>query len=105
MKIKSWIATFLLLSFVVLLTPRSLWHNCAHESALTYHHRKSVGLSFEKKVPNCDFCDYTLSLAEEALSFLRIRKRIAFSENQINFSSLYVQCFDNQELRRGPPVM
>jgi len=104
MKINSWIVSFLLLSFVVLVTPRALWHDCAHEVDAS-HHQKSSGFTFEKKVSTCDFCDYDLSLSEEPLSFLRIKQRITFLEKPTFYKSLYVQYFVNQELRRGPPTI
>ena len=104
MKINSWIVSFLLLSFVVLVTPRTLWHDCAHEVDAS-HHQKSSGFTFEKKVSTCDFCDYDLSLSEEPLSFLRIKHRITFLEKSTFYKSLYVQYFVNQELRRGPPTI
>ena len=104
MKINSWIVSFLLLSFVVLVTPRALWHDCAHEVDAS-HHQKSSGFTFEKKVSTCDFCDYDLSLSEEPLSFLRIKHRITFLEKSTFYKSLYVQYFVNQELRRGPPTI
>ena len=104
MKINSWIVSFLLLSFVVLVTPRALWHDCAHEVDAS-HHQKSSGFTFEKKVSTCDFCDYDLSLSEEPLSFLRIKHRITFLEKPTFYKSLYVQYFVNQELRRGPPTI
>ena len=104
MKINSWIVSFLLLSFVVLVTPRALWHDCAHEVDAS-HHQKSSGFTFEKKVSTCDFCDYDLSLSEEPLSFLRIKQRITFLEKPTFYKSLYVQYSVNQELRRGPPTI
>jgi hypothetical protein len=104
MKINSWIVSFLLLSFVVLVTPRALWHDCAHEVDAS-HHQKSSGFTFDKKVSTCDFCDYDLSLSEEPLSFFRIKHRITFLEKPTFYKSLYVQHFVNQELRRGPPTI
>jgi hypothetical protein len=104
MKINSWIVSFLLLSFVVLVTPRTLWHDCAHEVESS-NHQKSSGFTFDKKVSTCDFCDYDLSLSEEPLSFLRIKQRITFLEKPTFYKSLYVQHFVNQELRRGPPTI
>lgn len=103
MKINRWIVSILLLSFVVLVTPRTLWHNCAHEVKVS-NHQKFSGFTFEKKVSTCDFCDYDLSLSEEPLSFLRIKQRITFFEKPQFFSFLYFQYFDSQELRRGPPA-
>jgi len=105
MKIKSWIATFLLLSFVVLFTPRSLWHSCAHDLVASSHQQKSEGFVFEKKIPACDFCDYSLSLATEPLSFLGIHRQISFYEKPVVITTTSIQYFDNQELRRGPPAM
>jgi hypothetical protein len=104
MKIKSWIATILLLSFVVLITPRSLWHSCAHD-LVSFHQQKSEGFVFEKKIPACDFCNYSLSLATEPLSFIGFQRQISFYEKPVVITSISIQYFDNQELRRGPPAM
>lgn len=104
MKINSWIVSFLLLSFVVLVTPRTFLHDCAHEVEASTH-QKSSGFTFEKKVSTCDFCDYDLSLSEEPLSFLRIKHRITFLEKPTFYKTLYVQYFVHQELRRGPPTI
>ena len=104
MKIKFWIASFLLLSFVVLVTPRTLWHDCTHEVEAAKP-QKFSGFTFEKKVSTCDFCDYDLSLSEEPLSFLRVKHRITILEKSRIYKSLYVQYFVNQELRRGPPTI
>jgi len=104
MKIKSWIASFLLLSFVVLLTPRSLWHDCTHEVEVS-NHQKSSGFTFDKKVSTCDFCDYDLSLSEEPYQVLSIKQQISFVEKPSSLSSIYIPYFDNQELRRGPPAL
>jgi hypothetical protein len=104
MKINSWIVSFLLLSFVVLVTPRTLWHDCAHEVDAS-HHQKSSGFTFKKKVSTCDFCEYDLSLSEEPLSFFRFKQRIIFTVKPTFYKALYVQYFVNQELRRGPPTI
>ena len=103
-KYKKYIGISILLAFVVIVTPRALWHDCAHELEAS-NQQKSSGFTFEKKVSTCDFCDYDLSLSEEPLSFLRIKHRITFLEKPTFYKSLYVQYFVNQELRRGPPTI
>ncbi len=104
MKIKSWIASILLLSFVVLFTPRTLWHTCAHELEAS-NHQKHTGYTVDKKVSTCDFCEYDLSLSEEPLSFFRFKQRIIFTVKPTFYKAFYVQYFVNQELRRGPPTI
>ena len=65
MKFKIWIAYSLLLSFFVLVTPRTLWHNCEH----TEHQiqKKNNDSQTKTKLENksCFACDFDLGFVDQ----------------------------------------
>ncbi len=104
LELKKFIAYSLLVSFVVLLTPRGMWHHHHddHEHAnleLHDHHDSDS----ENVHEDCFQCDYDLDVAEQALSYkYRFGQKNNYKHPEIvnYFVSQQKLDFDNL---RGPP--
>jgi hypothetical protein len=104
-KIKIWIAYSLLLSFFVLVTPRTLWHNCEHT---THSHSSSSkdphSLNhIEKK--SCFACDFDLGFIDQPNLISYVVQKQYFPLNvKVLFSKYISSTFDNFS-HRGPPIV
>jgi len=96
------VAYLLLLNFLVLFTPRDIWHECDHHSE---HHELSKEIKFET-VANIDFClacDYHLGIIDtpESISF-KVQSQHFNTIDQVLFSVYRSVSFDSYS-HRGPP--
>ncbi len=104
MKLKRWTSYFLLLSFLVVLSPRSIWHDCKSDSHSHYTSSKDKSkVHFEQK--NCFACDYDLGFIDQPEIF-----SISFSKKQFNkFNQLLNTQYEVSKfdlfLKRGPPII
>ena len=103
MKIKIWIAYSLLLSFFVLVTPRTLWHNCEHT---THSHSSSSkdphSLNhIEKK--SCFACDFDLGFVDQPGSIVSFAFKKFYPKTVekplLTASKIVLPLFS----KRGPP--
>jgi len=103
MKLKKWITWSLLFSFFVLVTPRTIWHNCNQESHT--HHSKdehsSQDLKIEKKCFACDFSIDFLTINTSSLYHYKPKPSVLSCSLFESFKqSISFQSFSH----RGPPV-
>lgn len=104
MKLKRWISYSLLLSFFVVLTPRTFWHNCKTESHSHYSSsNEKLKVHFEQK--DCFACDYDLGFIDQPVFFSSSFVKIQFHKwNQVLPAQYIVSKFDFF-LKRGPPLI
>lgn len=95
---KKFLAYLLLIAFGVLLTPRTIWHECEDH----HDHNDAVSTHFEKK---CYACDYDMNAAEEPVyfspnfftAFYPKQKDVRVNVRPIEFVRTH--------LLRGPPIV
>ena len=105
MKIKIWIAYSLLLSFFVLVTPRTFWHTCEH----SIHSHSSTSKDphslnhIEKK--SCFACDFDLGFVDQPSSILvfKFQRNYCFETSHISYivNAESINLFSD----RGPPII
>ncbi len=105
MKFRVWITYSLLVSFFVLVTPRTLWHNCEHpvHSHVTKNDDPHSVNHLEKK--SCFACDFDLGLADQPtqiVSFFTPKKHVNRTNELI--SSIENSAFTLFN-KRGPPTV
>ena len=105
MKIKIWIAYSLLLSFFVLVTPRTFWHNCEH----SIHSHSSTSKDphslnhIEKK--SCFACDFDLGFVDQPSSILVFKfQPIYFTKIRQNRYTIIAESI-NLFSDRAPPII
>ena len=105
MKIRIWIAYSLLLSFFVLVTPRTFWHNCEH----SIHSHTSTSKDphslnhIEKK--SCFACDFDLGFIDQPSSILVFKfKRNYCSETIQSHFKVNTETIDLFS-GRAPPII
>ena len=105
MKVRKWIVDSLLLSFFVLLTPRTLWHHCdenSHSHASELKKNTSNTLSFKTK---CIACDYDIDFME----FTSINLCHFKQKPSEKLSKQLYSCFLDSDFssfsHRGPPTI
>jgi len=99
------ITTYLLLiNFLVLFTPRDIWHKCDDQK-----HKKET--SKDLKIQNsekdiyCLACDYDLSFSNQPSTFsFNFYSKYFETSNELLFDLYQSNSFENF-LRRGPPVV
>jgi hypothetical protein len=69
-KIKIWIAYSLLLSFFVLVTPRTLWHECEHTTHSHSTNSKDPHSLNHIEKKSCFACDFDLGFVDQPGSVL-----------------------------------
>ena len=105
MKIRICIAYSLLLSFFVLVTPRTFWHNCEH----SIHSHSSTSKDphslnhIEKK--SCFACDFDLGFVDQPTSivFFKFKRNYCFEIPQIRFDTIAETI--NLSSGRAPPII
>ena len=101
---KKIITYLLLLNFLVLFTPRQIWHECNNHAE---HKTVSKELKFETadEVDFCLACDYDLGFIDQpnSISF-KIQSQYFEEINQVLFSVYRSNAFNNFS-HRGPPIV
>lgn len=99
------LAFIVLISFLALLTPKSIWHDCSHEKhAVGEQASKTTKRSFQQGYEKCQVCDLHIPLSSAPLAAFRITfhhisdVRIPAEVLQPDFSDI------NSLPLRGPPV-
>ncbi len=105
MKIRIWIVYSLLLSFFVLVTPRTFWHNCEH----SIHSHSSTSKDphtfnhIEKK--SCFACDFDLGFVDQPTSILvfKFQRNYCFKISHISYgvNPETIDLFSS----RAPPII
>ena len=103
---KRTVAYLLLLSFLVLFTPRDIWHECDHHSD---HKELSDELKFDVissiDVDFCLACDYELGFIDTPTSnSFKVLSTHFNALNQVLFSIYRSNSFDSYS-HRGPPMV
>ena len=104
MKFKKWIVYSLLLSFFVLLTPRTIWHDCDQDSHS--HISKNDHLKHDFKFKGkCYACDFSIDFMEiNQFEFYHFKPQ-PFALNQIQFESFKHTVLFRSFSHRGPPIV
>lgn len=101
---KKIITYLLLLNFLVLITPRDIWHSCNDHSD---HKEVSKELKIETatEADFCLACDYELGFIDQpnSISF-KVQKQYFDVVDQVLFSRYRSNAFNNFS-HRGPPVV
>lgn len=100
MKLKKWLSFILLFSFFVLVTPKSIWHDCGLEKHAHFSKNQNHTLKFEKK---CFACDYNIdSFDIQSLIFYHFKLK-----NYVQIVNSYFEYNHCHEflpfIHRGPP--
>jgi hypothetical protein len=104
MKLKRWISYSLLLSFFVVLTPRSFWHDCDSESHSHYNSsNKKSKVHFEQK--DCFACDYDLGFIDQPDFFSISFHKIHVLKFNQHLTAQYIASKFDFFLKRGPPLI
>ncbi len=104
MKLQRWISYSLLLSFFVVLTPRSLWHDCDTETHSHYStSNEKSKVHFEQK--DCFACDYDLGFIDQPKYFQISFPKIQFHKYNQLLKAQYIASKFDFFLKRGPPLM
>jgi hypothetical protein len=96
-KVKKVIAYCLLLSFFVVLTPRSFWHDCDH------HHSSNQKETVVKE-KDCFACDFSLGIIDQPQQFNYRFNKSYFAKFDLTIASLYFKKKFEQFSHRGPPI-
>ena len=103
MKVRKWIVYSLLLSFFVLLTPRTLWHHCdenSHSHASELKKNTSNSLSLKEK---CFACDYDIDFMEfTSLNLYHFKLKPAEKQSDKPYLCFRDSSFSSFS-HRGPP--
>ena len=94
--IKNLLALLLLLNFFVLLSPRSLWHECKH-------HVDTNVTKDKMESGSCFVCDYDLTTASLPFSFKFKANPNRLQEIIVLASSAKIGKFISQHGLRAPP--
>jgi len=99
------LAFIVLVSFLALLTPKSLWHDCSHGSHIVQEHSSKTGKhSIQQGYEKCQVCDLHIPLLSSPLTESRIASgRFRQLKITARVQSLPVSAVHHQ-LLRGPPV-
>ena len=104
MKLKKWIVYSLLLSFFVLLTPRTIWHDCDQDSHS--HISKNDHLEHDFKFKGkCYACDFSIDFMEIHDFQIYHFKSQPIALNQVHFESFKHAVLFRSFSHRGPPIV
>ena len=97
---------FLLLNFLVLFTPRDIWHNCDHHSDhIAQSDELNVDVLSSIEIDICLACDYELGFIAKPISnSFKVLSSNYNSVNQVLFSLYRSNSFDSFS-HRGPPTI
>lgn len=102
MKLRLYISYLLLLSFFVVLTPRSIWHDCDHEDDF---HVENDSTTFKNHSQKCLVCDFDLSFESPIYTAFEINFAAPFV-NDFVYNPKKISLDPIQgNLKRGPPVV
>jgi hypothetical protein len=90
----------LLLSFFVLLTPRTAWHECEHDE-----HHQNVHQSSETHVEqdDCFACDFDLGFISQPIATVFFFEKTHFPKNIAPSTTVLYLVSNYSFSRRGPP--
>jgi len=102
-KIKIWIAYSLLLSFFVLVTPRTLWHNCEHTEHQIKKEKYDSHTVIKLENKSCFACDFDLGFVNQpgsifSFSFKKFYPK-SIEKPLITANKVVLPLFS----KRGPP--
>jgi len=104
-KIKIWIAYCLLLSFFVLVTPRTLWHNCEHDEHQVKKENNDGVSKIKSSSKSCFTCEFDLGFVDqpnEIVSFSFLKFFALSSDKPIITNSSLELLLPS---KRGPPTV
>lgn len=100
------VSILVLISFLALLLPKSLWHDCSHSDHLkTEQKGTKSGLSFSQGVEKCAVCDLHVPLLSNPLERMELAQNHISLKEKVCFrgSAVFGACY--AEPLRGPPAM
>jgi len=102
-KIKIWIAYSLLLSFFVLVTPRTLWHNCEHTEHQIKKEKYDSHTVIKLENKSCFACDFDLGFVNQPGSIFSFSFKKFYTKSiekpLITANKVVLPLFS----KRGPP--
>jgi hypothetical protein len=106
---KKWIrsvSTLVLISFLALLLPKSLWHDCSHSDHLKTEQKDTKPkLSFNQGTEKCMVCDLHIPLLSNPVNSMELAQKPVSLKEKVYFhgSAVFGACYT--EPLRGPPAM
>lgn len=98
---KSIIAYSLMLSFLVLLTPRSIWHECEHHDL--EHKHSSNEQTYDQN--DCFACDFDLGIISQPSFIQFIFEKNVYVNRTYTAFSLFTKDKFQHFSHRGPPTV
>jgi hypothetical protein len=99
MNMVKWFTYILILGFLVVLSPRNIWHDCDHE----HEHSISDLTESHFSEQDCFVCDFELSTAHQPLFFSITFPIAHFHELVVSDQALFVEGEFLPFSHRGPP--
>lgn len=101
---KKGISLIVLVSFVALLLPKSLWHDCSHEHAKTEHSSNTSKTVIDQGVEKCYACDLHLPLLSNPVGTYHPFERFFAADSFHAVPKAIVFGIADIQTLRGPPA-
>lgn len=98
----SWIV---LVSFIALLLPKSLWHDCSHPEHTKTEHCGKHPKHIEKGVEKCYACDLHIPLLSNPSDYLSVPLNGPFVANTFAMTEIPAASGQESIFLRGPPAV
>jgi hypothetical protein len=99
--LKFLLSVSLLISFLVLLTPRTVWHECKHHDL--EHHHASNEQTFDQN--DCFACDFDLGIISQPTFIRFIFDKVVYVDQTYTAFSFFTKDKFQQFSHRGPPTV
>jgi hypothetical protein len=99
------VSTLVLISFLALLLPKSLWHDCSHSDHVKTEKGTQSGLSFSQGTEKCAVCDLHIPLLSNPVGSMELAQKYVSLKEKVYFrgSAVFGACYAKP--LRGPPAM